>query len=455
MPTYLDLFAGAGGLSEGFVRAGFTPVAHVEMDSAACNTLRTRAAFHWLESQGRLDIYDGYLHGRLTRGQFYSAVPQIVLDRVIERAISDETLGEIFTRIRQLNGNQAIDYIVGGPPCQAYSIAGRSRDANKMVGDPRNYLYEFYAEFLREFQPRYFVFENVLGLLTARDKDGELYLEKMRARFREAGYLSEHHILNAKDYGVPQSRRRIIMVGCRGESEFFPTLTKHVLKSSINELFEDLPKLHAGEGTAGPVKTKCYSKRLLYDLKIKERDGEETTFHIARPNTVKDLTIYSLVVQRWNSVRERMSYTDLPKDLQTQSNIRSFMDRFKVVAGDLPYSQTVVAHICKDGHYYIHPDIKQNRSLTPREAARLQTFPDNFYFEGVKDGHPSRTAAFKQIGNAVPVVLGEAIAKAMREQTVSFDGLPHASRLDVDFSVRSPSSKRMKNKRVIEVARQG
>ena len=112
--------------------------------------------------------------------------------------------------------------------------------------------------------------------------------------------------------------------------------------------------------------------------------------------------------------KKRLSYTALPKKLQSQNNLDSFLDRFKVVASDLPYSQTVVAHIAKDGHYFIHPDIKQNRSLTPREVARLQTFPDNYYFESVS-GRPSRTTAFRQIGNAVPVLLAEKIATALLE----------------------------------------
>src|SRR4030095_15957053 len=114
-------------------------------------------------------------------------------------------------------------------------------------------------------------------------------------------------------------------------------------------------------------------------------------------------------VENWKQ-KKRLSYTELPQRLKTHNNIKSFFDRFKVVADDLNYSQTVVAHIAKDGHYYIHPDIKQNRSITVREAARLQSFSDDYYFEGVKKGK-NRTAAFKQIGNAVPPLLASAIAK--------------------------------------------
>ena len=116
----------------------------------------------------------------------------------------------------------------------------------------------------------------------------------------------------------------------------------------------------------------------------------------------------------WNKERKRLSYTDLPPKLQSQKNMDSFLDRFKVVAAELPYSQTVVAHIAKDGHYFIHPDLNQNRSLTPREVARLQTFPDNYHFESAS-GRPSRTTAYKQIGNAVPVLLAEKIASALLE----------------------------------------
>ena len=109
-----------------------------------------------------------------------------------------------------------------------------------------------------------------------------------------------------------------------------------------------------------------------------------------------------------------MDYNDLPSKLKTHKNRVSFFDRFKIVAGNLPFSQTVAAHISKDGHYYIHPDIKQNRSITVREAARLQSFPDDFYFEGVKEGK-NRTAAFKQIGNAVPPLMAQAIAIKLKE----------------------------------------
>ena len=119
------------------------------------------------------------------------------------------------------------------------------------------------------------------------------------------------------------------------------------------------------------------------------------------------------IVEAWNENHSRTIYTDLPEQLRTHNNTTCFLDRFKVVAKDLPSSQTIVAHISRDGHYFIHPDIVQNRSLTPREAARLQTFPDNYYFESTKSS-PGRTPAFRQIGNAVPVRLAYCVATELK-----------------------------------------
>ena len=179
MPKYLDLFAGAGGLSEGFIRAGYTPVAHVEMDVAACFTLKTRAAYHWLKNNNRIDLYERYLNAGMSRDVFYQEVPEKVLASVLNYEISEDTLEDIFSDVDELLDGDTLDLIVGGPPCQAYSIAGRSRSETKMVGDKRNYLYKLYAEFLQKYQPRYFVFENVLGLLSAKDEDGTLHFDNM------------------------------------------------------------------------------------------------------------------------------------------------------------------------------------------------------------------------------------------------------------------------------------
>ena len=413
MPRFLDLFAGAGGLSEGFIRAGYDAVAHVEMDEAACYTLKTRMAYHWLKEHGQLDIYNQYLNGKISRSQFYGYIPQSVLDTVLNYEISTESLPEIFSKIDVLVGSKPLDLIIGGPPCQAYSIAGRARSETRMVGDKRNYLYKLYAEFLKRYEPTCFVFENVMGLLSARDEDETLHFENMRTLFNQCGYSTEFRPLNASNYGVLQNRKRIILIGMKGEHQkFYPDIPIIPNRYSVSEVFDDLPPVHAGGGTIKPVDTAPYKGQYLYDSGIKEYNTEPVTFHQARPHTDRDLEIYRIAVNNWNNSGTRLSYKDLPENLRTHKNTESFLDRFKVVAGNLPCAQTIVAHIARDGHYYIHPDIKQNRSITPREAARIQTFPDNYYFES-KRGIPSRTLAFKQIGNAVPVCLAYHIAKSL------------------------------------------
>lgn len=414
MTRYLDLFAGAGGLSEGFKMAGFDPIAHVEMDRAACNTLRTRVAYYWLKEHNMLSVYNSYLKGEITRKSFYEQIPDKELGSVLQYTISRDNIQEIFAIVHNRLQGKKLDLIIGGPPCQAYSIAGRSRSHDHMVGDARNYLYKLYAEFLREFQPQYFVFENVMGLLSAREKNGERYFDKMRKLFKKYGYATEYRILNAHDYGVLQNRKRIILIGkLNGEVGFYPLIPKtDTSEYKVHDLLDDLPFIHSGEGIPGPVATKNHASSYLFKVKIKEYQTEPVTQHYSRPNNEQDLKIYRIAVRKWNKSHERLSYDELPDDLQSHKNSTAFLDRFKVVAGDLPFAHTVVAHISKDGHYYIHPDIRQNRSLTPREAARIQTFPDNYYFEGSSE-RGSRTQAYKQIGNAVPVYFAYSIAQAM------------------------------------------
>ena len=413
MIKYLDLFAGAGGLSEGFIRAGYEPVAHVEMDVAACYTLKTRAAYHWLKSKNNITSYTDYLMGKISRADFYNLIPEEILESVLNYEISEENLQNIFKDIDALLGDEKLDLIVGGPPCQAYSLAGRARSESKMIGDKRNYLYKLYAEFLKKYRPKFFVFENVLGLLSAKDEDGTLHFDNMRSLFKQCGYTTDYRVLNASEYGVLQNRKRIILIGCRGENtDFYPQIPVVECNCKVGELFSDLPAIKAGEGVITPVKTAHYEGQYLFSSKIKEYDMEPVTFHQARPNTEQDLEIYRIVVETWNKNKMRVAYTDLPERLRTHHNTKSFLDRFKVVAGNLNCSQTVVAHISRDGHYFIHPDIRQNRSITPREAARIQTFPDNYYFESAS-GRPSRTLAYKQIGNAVPVCLAYSIAAAL------------------------------------------
>lgn len=409
---FIDLFAGAGGLSEGFIRQGFEPVAHVEMDKAACNTLRTRTVYHYLKETNQFEKYTDYLKGKIKRSELYSLLPENLFKSVIHSAISAENNKMIFNQIDEINKGQKVDLIIGGPPCQAYSLIGRAADKNKMKDDERNFLYVQYGEFLKKYQPDYFVFENVIGLYSAKDKAGVRYLDKLIELYREIGYETKYQTLNASDFGVLQQRRRVILIGKRGtDIGFYPKFIKNQKQVNVEEVFKGLPKLHAGEGKMGvtPYMSNEVSEYLLEKQITNGLDY--TTLHIARPQNEQDKEIYREAIIKWFEKGERLNYNDLEGHLKTHKNRHSFVDRFKVVAPNLPASQTVVAHIAKDGHYYIHPDIEQNRSLSVREAARLQSFPDDFYFEGESE-KPSRTAAFMQIGNAVPVLLGEEIAKA-------------------------------------------
>jgi DNA (cytosine-5)-methyltransferase 1 len=403
--NYIDLFAGAGGLSEGFVREGFNPVAHVEMNAEAVQTLKTRLAFHYLNNNNNIELYYSYLRGEIMRSKLWDSIPEQVMSSVIHTEITTNTIDKSFTSIDEQLTSKKVDVIIGGPPCQAYSLVGRSRDPNGMTGDKRNFLFRHYAAFLIRYKPKYFVFENVLGLLTAGNQQ---YFKEMLALFADIGYSAAYKVLNAEEYGVLQRRRRVIIIGRKGKAKFeFPELI------SVNnfwqikkDLFSDLPDLAPGQ----EMKIARYTKTINeYQQTTESRNGiAYTTQHITRNHNERDLEIYSIAIDKWLNKKERLKYNDLPKRLQTHNNTEAFLDRYKVV-DPFGHSHTVVAHISKDGHYYIYPDLKQIRSISVREAARIQSFPDDYFFEG------GRTAAFKQIGNAVPPLMAQSIARRLKQ----------------------------------------
>lgn len=402
----IDLFAGAGGLSEGFVQAGVNVIGHVEMDPHAANTLRTRMIYYELKKLGKLNVYKDYIEGEITRDEivekynFQETVNSVICEKI------DDNYTDIISRLKSIVGDRSVDLIVGGPPCQAYSYIGRARDINRMQSDERNYLYEYYVEFLKAFKPKAFVFENVPGLLTA---GGGKYLNDMRELMLKAGYQSDYRVLNAVDYGVPQTRRRVILIGWSKKTSIkeYPLPKKFSRSYKVKDILMDLPPLAAGGGEE--VADARESNQLLEELGVTSKDFDILVDHRTRPHNARDLEIYKHAVELKES-GSNLKYNLLPDHLKTHKNQTSFLDRFKVVDANADGSHTIVAHIGKDGHYYIHPDKEQNRSLSIREAARLQTFPDDYKFEG------PRNARYKQIGNAVPVLLARAIATTLKDK---------------------------------------
>lgn len=403
--NFIDLFAGAGGLSEGFIQAGFSPVAHVEMNAYAAQTLETRTAYFYLKSQGKLDIYYDYVKGKLSRTDFLKHIPEDQLKSVICETMSDDTLPGLFESIDSIlakRGTTNVDVIIGGPPCQAYSLVGRAQSSHMetpMSNDPRNDLYKLYAKFLQKYKPKMFVFENVMGIKSA---NGGATWEKVQAALRDVGYEIDFHEQNSKDFGVLQNRRRMIIVGWLKDSGLsYPKFEKQTATAVVNDILSDLPALHPGESSTQYRTTE--QSKYLTETGIRTED-DVLTHHCARTNIPRDIEIYQKAIALWNDGHRRLNYNDLPDELKTHKNRSSFLDRFKVVEGDEACCHTMLAHISKDGHYFIHPDIEQHRSITVREAARIQSFPDSYYFEG------PRTAQFTQIGNAVPPLMAKGIA---------------------------------------------
>jgi DNA (cytosine-5)-methyltransferase 1 len=403
-PRVLDLFAGAGGFSEGFIEAGCEIIGHIEMDKNACDTLITRMVYHALLKKGGLNDYRKYVLGEITRDSLIEKHGlQKERDSVICAEIEKENHRKLIRHVKDRLAGQPLDIIIGGPPCQAYSHIGRARDDRNMRGDRRNFLYRYYVEFLKALKPKLFVFENVPGLETAGKGR---YLGDMRNLMKRAGYETDYRVLDAEDYGVPQSRKRIILVGWNKESAMtgYPEFPQVERGYRVGDFLADLPKLRAGRGE----RIKIFSERneLLEQLGIVDPRFGVLMDHMARPNNSRDREIYRRAVL-CKEGGENIKYNSLPEKLKTHRNKDGFLDRFKVVDRSARGSQTVVAHIAKDGHYYIHPDLQQNRSLTVREAARLQTFPDDYKFEG------GRGPQFRQIGNAVPPMLSSVIAREL------------------------------------------
>lgn len=402
--TFIDLFAGCGGLSEGFLQTGdFEALAHVEWEMPMVSTLRNRLIQKWKhseeEAQKRVIHFDIQKTTELMHGNWQTETIKSYASNNHESIQSKGLHGLI--------GDQKVNLIIGGPPCQAYSIAGRAQDKNSMKDDYRNYLFESFVKVVQEFKPDVFVFENVPGLLSATP-GGIPVTDRIYQAFDEIGYeirnpdLLKNSVYTASELGVPQKRNRIIIIGvCTAASisleELYSELDR--LKSSstiksVRDAIGHLPPLLPLENAK-----KVAGKNISHEQAIKQN----IKFHDARFHNQRDvITFRNWLKNRMNqkSSQEKISfYNELMGKKSNHAKYRS-------LEWDKP-SPTVVAHLYKDGLMFIHPDINQARSITVKEAALLQSFPDDYEFIG-SQGH-----AFKMIGNAVPPEMAKNIAKAI------------------------------------------
>lgn len=366
----VDLFCGAGGLSLGFSQEGF--VTALANDIEAC-------------------CVDTYAHNH----------PETPRDHIVRGDIR-----EVVDHLEELLKDKRVDIVVGGPPCQGFSMANRQR----LIDDPRNHLYKNYVEVVKRVQPAFFVMENVKGMLSVADQ--------VKEDFRNIGYAVECHVLNAKDFGVPQNRERLIYIGNRigvdNEKifeeifELSKSIPDHVLGDAIFAL-RPLQASRVKNSTDTGSETSGY--RIENNISVESNDYIEyinqgrrcplTLNHKARYNNDRDIEIFGRLYQGDKS--------DDPKIADIMPYARRngiFKDKyFKLEENKV--CKTITAHMKFDCNMYIHPT--QARGLTPREAARVQSYPDDYYFRG------AYTKTYMQIGNSVPPLLGRAIAHIVKK----------------------------------------
>lgn len=374
----LDLFCGCGGLSCGFIQAGFNVILGVDNDEAALKTFKNN--------------HSG--------------------SKVANINLADDTVCE---QIENLIPDTKVDIIIGGPPCQAYSIAGRIRDKHGMKNDYRNYLFQSYLEIVDQYKPKLFVFENVLGMLSAAP-DGELIINKIREGFASIGYeliedIKNNAVFDVSEFGIPQNRTRVILIGINRNyfkeydvqnilKDFYSNIIKKYKVSrvkTVKDAISDLPKF---KPLAEPVKIS--GKKYSHFPTMTDFYNHTPRFHSQR-----DIEIFEELAKDIYYGYNKYSSIQSLKDLYTQKTGKtSSVHKYNVLEWDKP-SNTIVAHLYKDGLRHIHPDYKQARSITVREAARLQTFDDDFEFLG------SQGDQYKMIGNAVPPLFAKVLAQSI------------------------------------------
>ncbi len=441
IPIAVDLFAGCGGISEGFTNAGFSVAAYLEKDASACSTLRTRIMFRQLRRVRKLDWYHQYFRGEITREEICRKFPEIsdLLEcQTLEKEFGKHRYADLISAIRvslKVQGIKRAQVLLGGPPCQAYSLAGRSRDPDRMEGDERHFLYQHYLDVLADLQPDFFVLENVPGLLTAKTEGTDIFQKmlddfaKIEPSYEVAPSYEEFrsnprgYLVDSSKFHVPQRRRRVLLIGFRrgllkqypSVSEVFRRLKRRETDTVLDvaDAIGDLPMLKPGEGGDHWFGAYIRNENLKkYQFAMRTLSAGVCN-HRARSHMSSDLDRYKFFIEHHKNGEGRATLEDLKKErpdlMPDHKHIDKFIDRFKVQYYNQPCS-TVMSHIAKDGHYYIHPDVHQCRSFTVREAARCQSFPDNFKFEG------PRTDQFKQVGNAVPPLMAQAIAGVLLKE---------------------------------------
>ena len=400
MINTIDLCAGCGGLLDGFEQSGkFRTLACVEWESAPCENLKKRLRDKW----------------------GYSNSEEMVLRFDIQRTAElfcgwkDEVYGESAGLNNLVNKGGKVDLIIGGPPCQAYSIAGRIRDENGMRDDYRNYLFESYVKVVKQYRPKAFVFENVPGILSAKP-GGVPIIDVICKTFDDAGYIVlsnlKKALLDFSEFGIPQRRDRIIILGLSKEvygekasgllEKFYNELLpkyKCKKKRTVRDAIGDLPKLYP----------------LMFETKIQGRKTSHTypqpyvENHIPRWHSTRDISIFrKLEKDIEDGCNQYISIEALKKLYEEETGHTSTVHKYYVLRWNEP-SNLIPAHLYKDGLRHIHPDSDQARTITVREAARLQTFPDDYVFIG------SQMDQYKMIGNAVPPAMSKIIAEAIYE----------------------------------------
>ena len=491
----IDLFAGPGGLGEGFSslkkheKNVFQLKLSIEKDGSAYQTLMLRALFRSFGNKVP-DAYYDYITEKISKQEFRDI--KIIASNLAEASneAKNATLGgtspkEIDLWIKAGIKGHSKWVLIGGPPCQAYSLAGRSKmmnyDLEKYESDSRHLLYREYLRIIKEHSPPVFIMENVKGILSSK-LNGELIFKKIIKDLSEPKKGLEYEIrsltletsseeLEPKDfiieselYGIPQARHRVILFGVRKDlaRKSHQILQKQEEFVCVDDVLKFMPHIRSklskeNDSLKDWCKTVQSTKSMLSGwhpeskkILITEMNRNAqlaleimstgSTFlegkpkslgnfklnnwlidpklngiiqHEARSHMRSDIQRYFLLSNYAKVLKRSPKISELPpKLLPNHQNVNSsntpFQDRFRVQLGDQP-STTIVSHISKDGHYYIHPDPSQARSLTVREAARLQTFPDNYYFEG------NKTSQYGQVGNAVPPLLANQIAEIIAE----------------------------------------